>query len=145
MCVSPFTGKTGCREGGHYGPLVWRSHYHTGSQSRPEIPVSHYIPSSKNLKISLSLSHTHTLSLSLTYTHTLSLTPFLSHTHTLSLSLQVWHSFGLLYDPHTQGTAGDWTPPATALHQQLRLPVARQREEDDETHSTSARRQRLIV
>ena len=50
---------------------------------------------------------------------------------------QVWHRLGQLDDTHPQRPAGDWSTTASATHQQLQLPVARQHEEDDETHSSS--------
>ena len=56
-----------------------------------------------------------------------------------SLSLshpQVWDSSGLLDGARPQRPTGDWSPTASSVHQQLHLPVARQREEDDETNSS---------
>ena len=166
MCLCVSSGKTGPEEGCHYGPLIRRSNHHPGPQSRPQIPVSYVIiPFPSDLyTFNMDIYTENTLSEHLsirTLIHILpsrdvselecsqSLRPFITICYPPEnpplIALKVWDCSRLLDGAGPQRSPGDWCSTTSPLHQQLHLPVARQREEDDETDSSSAAHRSLCL
>ena len=76
----------------------------------------------------------------------LSAMPFPSDLLSIWISpFKVWDCSRLLDGAGPQRSPGDWCSTTSPLHQQLHLPVARQREEDDETDSSSAAHRSLCL